>query len=1138
MSKPSRSNRHLLRALVPSLALSSLASAVSFNWSNPDGGAMNVSTNWSPAGVPGSADTASIVTTPSLTGFMTLTLPVNQAIGSLVSGHFAQNTVEGPGVLTLQTGNLTLTDGVTEAPDETLNSLFVNAVIHGAAGLNISGPGAVRLGAANLYTGGTTITSGGVTATADSNFGASGTAITLNAGLIRAGSSFTTNRPITIGVNGAVFESFGDLSLNGVISGSGAVNVRRFTGGSVTLGGVNTYTGRTNIDDNATLNLAGRITSNDFVRLAGTLNLGSSTVGLASNAIGDSATIGGYGGRLNIYAGSTNQTETLGTLSLTSGTTTINLEANANAGIALNFSNFQRGSNATAFIRGRDLGNGPLAANRAILKFANTGGLNLVGGTGASGFDDPIIPFLFGNANTTGGVSQVSAVEAGFVTRTATGELRVINGSRYRTALVGGATDNVRISDVSISHVGSATMNSLLLRDTLNSSGPTGIAGTGTLNITSGAIGAVSDLSGEELFIDANINSGAAEVIVHLAPTSDGHTGLAINGNIQSTSGLTKSGAGELTLTGTGSTFATLTVNGGIINYTGNVAVGTPGALGAGTLPLVIDSGVTEGQYAGIRAMTPGSTFSRGIVVPPRNPYALVGTFGGYGTTFSGPIQVDGEYLNLLGDTEPEVLTFSGVISGGGGLREPNTAQPIAQYLRITGNNTYSGGTVIRAGRWEVGSNTALGTGKVYFTDEEADGSIHAFGGARTLSNPLVFRATPEFGGSNPLTFTGAVDLGSVARDILVTNTANTTLSGTVSRGGIVKVGAGRLVLTNSNTYNGQTVIVDGALRILHNNALGASTGLERQSTFIAGAGVLELANNISSNEWIYFGAEGMPISTSSPTGALRSVSGNNTLTGPIAYDNIGTVGVDAGSTLTLAGDTLDNTADLSARLRKVGPGLLNVKNVRLPTLTVDAGQVRVIPSGIPGGTSRVSSLSIAAGASLDLTNNALVLDYTTTTPLAAVQSMLLDGRILTSITTPGAGVGFAEANRLFTSFPANFAAQSVDSTTLLLIQTLDGDTNLDRNVNFDDLLKLAQNYNAAGRTWTDGDFDYNGTVNFDDLLALAQNYGGSVALTTEQLGSAFVADFALAMSLVPEPGTLAALGFAPLLARRRHSVR
>jgi hypothetical protein len=35
----------------------------------------------------------------------------------------------------------------------------------------------------------------------------------------------------------------------------------------------------------------------------------------------------------------------------------------------------------------------------------------------------------------------------------------------------------------------------------------------------------------------------------------------------------------------------------------------------------------------------------------------------------------------------------------------------------------------------------------------------------------------------------------------------------------------------------------------------------------------------------------------------------------------------------------------------------------------------------------------------------------------------------------------------------------------------------------------MAQNYNAAGKTFPEGDFDYDGSVNFTDLVILAQRY-------------------------------------------------
>ena len=55
------------------------------------------------------------------------------------------------------------------------------------------------------------------------------------------------------------------------------------------------------------------------------------------------------------------------------------------------------------------------------------------------------------------------------------------------------------------------------------------------------------------------------------------------------------------------------------------------------------------------------------------------------------------------------------------------------------------------------------------------------------------------------------------------------------------------------------------------------------------------------------------------------------------------------------------------------------------------------------------------------------------------------------------------------------------------------GDANRDRTVDFNDLVKLAQNYNTAGgMTWADGDFTGDGNVDFNDLVMLAQNYNTS----------------------------------------------
>jgi CubicO group peptidase (beta-lactamase class C family) len=80
----------------------------------------------------------------------------------------------------------------------------------------------------------------------------------------------------------------------------------------------------------------------------------------------------------------------------------------------------------------------------------------------------------------------------------------------------------------------------------------------------------------------------------------------------------------------------------------------------------------------------------------------------------------------------------------------------------------------------------------------------------------------------------------------------------------------------------------------------------------------------------------------------------------------------------------------------------------------------------------------------------------------------------------------------------------------------LAGDTDRDEDVDFDDLLTLAQNYNASGRLFAQGDSTGDGLVNFDDLLLVAQNYGVGANVAAD-----FAGDWALAQSMLPEPASL-----------------
>ena len=74
-------------------------------------------------------------------------------------------------------------------------------------------------------------------------------------------------------------------------------------------------------------------------------------------------------------------------------------------------------------------------------------------------------------------------------------------------------------------------------------------------------------------------------------------------------------------------------------------------------------------------------------------------------------------------------------------------------------------------------------------------------------------------------------------------------------------------------------------------------------------------------------------------------------------------------------------------------------------------------------------------------------------------------------------------------------AVDATDSTFLAetLIGGLRGDTDLDGDVDFNDFLRLSENFGATDAVWGHGDFDGDGEVGFTDFLALSANFGSTL---------------------------------------------
>lgn len=151
----------------------------------------------------------------------------------------------------------------------------------------------------------------------------------------------------------------------------------------------------------------------------------------------------------------------------------------------------------------------------------------------------------------------------------------------------------------------------------------------------------------------------------------------------------------------------------------------------------------------------------------------------------------------------------------------------------LNGSNS-AGWVYANNGTLLAGNNGAFGSGTIYLGSGGGNFTLgSATSDARTFANVLDFTGGTGFvstaslgqttGGTGTLTFTGAVNLGTVARGI--NTNVDTTFSGIVSGagGGITKGGNGTLFLMNANTLSGVTAINTGILALGNNGALGTS---------------------------------------------------------------------------------------------------------------------------------------------------------------------------------------------------------------------------------------------------------------------------------------------------------------------------
>lgn len=267
----------------------------------------------------------------------------------------------------------------------------------------------------------------------------------------------------------------------------------------------------------------------------------------------------------------------------------------------------------------------------------------------------------------------------------------------------------------------------------------------------------------------------------------------------------------------------------------------------------------------------------------------------------------------------------------------------------------------------------------------------------------------------------------------------------------------------------------------------------------------------------------------SGTSGLIDVTAGTHTIAAPLVLADNSTISTAAATSLALSGGVTGG----SVTLTKSGDGILTAGKIAVGTVNIAAGTLQLQSNGGASGVAEVSVGTFSGAGRLDVTNNGVVINYTSPDdPTPAARIALTSGYaggawnglgIMSSIAggTTGFGVGYAKASEMGVSVV--FGSINVDPDTLIIRQTYNGDSNLDGKVNTLDFNHLAGGFGSVSPDWIDGDYDYDNDVDSIDFNALAGNYGKSLPVVAPGLGS-----------VVPEPASLGVLTLAGALLNRR----